>query len=65
MPPDRIFGARSGIIFQSWNTFVLAAWNNWNIDIPSFTLAAGIIFQLWNNLSTVRNIPDKKLFHCL
>jgi hypothetical protein len=42
---------------------VLVLWNNWNIDIPSFVLKYGIIFQLWNNLSTGRNIPDKKLFH--
>jgi hypothetical protein len=42
---------------------VLAAWNNWNIDIPSFVLKLGILFQLWNILSTYRNIPIKKLFH--
>jgi hypothetical protein len=47
---------------EYWNSRVLAAWNNWNIDIPPSTLSLGIIFQLWNNLSTVRNIPDKKLF---
>jgi hypothetical protein len=44
---------------------VLAAWNNWNTDIPPFVLNHGIIFQLANNLSTLRNIPDKKLFHDL
>ncbi|HEX2557419.1 MAG TPA: hypothetical protein VHK86_03780 [Nitrososphaera sp.] len=44
---------------------MLAAWNNWNTIIPSFMLRCGIIFQLWNNLSMVRNIPDKKLFHDL
>jgi hypothetical protein len=41
---------------------VLVPWNNWNTIIPPFVLKDGIIFQEWNNLSTGRNILDKKLF---